>query len=117
MSPKKANPKTASSHPTSTAMTQPPHSPAAPPPVELALSLGWLWISLSGGIVLIVSLLNHTPWLLAFARAVGVMVILGFLIWYLSDNLMRALLETRVPAQKHQAPLPEPPSSTRELNA
>lgn len=117
MSPRKANPKTASSHPTSTVTAQPPHSLTAPPPIELALGLGWLWISLSGGIVLIVSMLNHTPWLLAFARAVGVMVILGFLVWYLSDSLMRALLEARVAAQKHRVPLSEPPSSTREINA
>lgn len=117
MSPKKTPTEPPTPRPSSTTTAQPPRLTATPPLVELTLSLGWLWISLSGVLVLVVSLLNHAPWLLALARTAGVMLILGFLVWYLSDNLVRALLEAQIALQKRQVTSSEPPQSTREINA
>ncbi len=117
MSPKKAQADPSPPRPPSATTVQPSRPTATPPLVELTLSLGWLWVSLSGVLVLVISLLNHAPWLLALARTAGVMLILGFLVWYLSDNLVRALLEAQIALQKRQVTPSEPPQSTREINA
>jgi hypothetical protein len=117
MSPKKTPrevtpPKAPPSH-----ASQRPTPQTIPPIVELSLSFGWLWASLSGVGVLLISLLNHAPWWLSLLRAIGAMLILGFLVWYLSDTLIRGLLESRVAAHNGALASPEPPQSTHDLSA
>ncbi|MCX8023700.1 MAG: hypothetical protein N3A60_00695, partial [Thermanaerothrix sp.] len=79
--------------------------------------LGWLWVSICGIGVLFVSLLHNAPWWLSLLRAAGVMLILGFLVWTLSDNLVRGLLESQVASASKFPDSSASSHSTHDLNA
>jgi len=89
----------------------------APPAVEITLSLGWLLLCLGGLSIVAISLLHQEPLLLAISRAAAWMLLLGFLIYYLADGIMRTLLKAKAPATREPATEDKTsPTSTRDVS-
>ena len=119
MSPRKTSPATDSQTTQSKAQPSPKREPPipVPPAIEITLSLGWLLLILGGLSAVAISLIHQEPLLIAIGRAVGWMLLLGLLIYYLADGIMRTLLKLKTSAsQQSTANTEATPKNTRDLS-